>query len=317
LIDGENFFSVDTFDFQPYAFEVEAALREAYSKKTNIKRKWQQRLSRLNHARKQLEPVQGLITRLKHYHWTQRFIARHCLVAWGGQAVANLYPLAINHTTPLQPIYIWLINNIGLETTKQLAKRANNLLCPNCLIRCAPHRLNIPYQPEITFYGCRACTQSWDFLSISHLAWTPRGETQFRHAIGCPNSVWTPATHAMWEILDFLEEIHHIIGILDVAKPEEQVRHENSLWINWLHRRTLFDFDRVEILHSSDEEVERFAVQVGNDTDPFRKPGYQQISCVIEPGSQLSENTLRILRRTFGEVEPLSELKNTFQNDPI
>jgi hypothetical protein len=34
----------------------------------------------------------------------------------------------------------------------------------------------------------------------------------------------------------------------------------------------LFDFDRVEIQQATDEEVERFAVQVGNDTDELSDP---------------------------------------------
>lgn len=73
--------------------------------------------------------------------------------------------------------------------------------------------------------------------------------------------------------------------------------------INWLARRALFDFDWVEIVQATDEDVERFAMQVGNDTDPFRRPRYPNMHCVIGPDCNLSENTLRILHRTFGEVK--------------
>jgi len=48
--------------------------------------------------------------------------------------------------------------------------------------------------------------------------------------------------------------------------------------------------------------VERFAVQVGNDTDPFRRPRYRQMRCVVKPECNLSENTLRILDSVFGQV---------------
>ena len=57
------------------------------------------------------------------------------------------------------------------------------------------------------------------------------------------------------------------------------------------------------IVQASDEDVERFAVQIGNDTDGIRKPIYKDIRCTISPGCKLSENTLRILRRMIGQVE--------------
>src|SRR6185295_18517069 len=72
--------------------------------------------------------------------------------------------------------------------------------------------------------------------------------------------------------------------------------------VNWSATRKLFDFNAVEIVRATDEEVERFAVQVGNDTDPTRQPGYKEMQCVILPQCQLSENTWRILQRTFGQV---------------
>lgn len=72
---------------------------------------------------------------------------------------------------------------------------------------------------------------------------------------------------------------------------------------NWFTRRTLFDFDSIEITQATDEEVERFAVQVGNDTDPLRRSRYPQMRCTIGPDCQLSTNTLRILQSRFGQVE--------------
>ena len=62
-------------------------------------------------------------------------------------------------------------------------------------------------------------------------------------------------------------------------------------------------FDEVEIVQATDEDVERFAVQVGNDTDPKRKPRYQEMRCVVSPECRLSENSMRILERMFGAVE--------------
>ena len=93
------------------------------------------------------------------------------------------------------------------------------------------------------------------------------------------------------------------MAILDAEWTEDQAQQDGQLRVNWLTRRTLFDFDRVEIIQATDEDVERFVIQVGNDTDTFRQPRYKQMRCVVAPDCQLSENTWKILRSFFGQVE--------------
>jgi hypothetical protein len=93
-----------------------------------------------------------------------------------------------------------------------------------------------------------------------------------------------------------------VIAVLDSMLAAERAERAGTLRINWLVRRTLFHFDAVEIVRANDEEVERFAVQIGNDTDPVRQPHYQTMSCRVAPSCDLNENTWRILERTFGAV---------------
>ena len=90
--------------------------------------------------------------------------------------------------------------------------------------------------------------------------------------------------------------------ILDRSQDIRFIKREDEFWVNWLYHPELFDFDRVDILDATDEDVERFAVQVGNDTDEIRSPKYKQMHCVIAPTCELSDNTFRILQQTFGEV---------------
>jgi hypothetical protein len=82
----------------------------------------------------------------------------------------------------------------------------------------------------------------------------------------------------------------------------EQAKKDDVIVVNWLVRRELFDFSGVYINQASDEEVERFAVQIGNDTDEWRRRTYAQMRCLVAAEAHLSENTLRILRRTFAAV---------------
>jgi hypothetical protein len=70
----------------------------------------------------------------------------------------------------------------------------------------------------------------------------------------------------------------------------------------------LFDCDWVEINQATDEDIERFAVQLGNDTDPLRRPRYREMRCLVGPECHLSENTLRILKNMFGQVAGQEEV---------
>ena len=93
-----------------------------------------------------------------------------------------------------------------------------------------------------------------------------------------------------------------MVAVLDAGLGGEPLPRNGTICINWLARRELFDFHSVEIVRATDEDVERFAVQAGNDTDLARRPRFKQMRCVVAPTCALSENTLRILGRIFGEV---------------
>ncbi len=114
--------------------------------------------------------------------------------------------------------------------------------------------------PDLAYYGCRVCGQSRDLLE-----WP--GE---------------------------------VVAVLDKEMSEERAMVGNSLRVNWFVHHELFDFDRVEVVRASDEEVELFAVQVGNDTDPLRRARYPGMVCHVVDKCDLAENTRRILERVFG-----------------
>ena len=93
--------------------------------------------------------------------------------------------------------------------------------------------------------------------------------------------------------------IGKVIAVLDQSMSPAIAQEDHTLQVNWLLYRQLFDFDEIVIQQAGDEEVERFAVQVGNDTDPLRKPRYKKIPCTISASCDLSDNTKRILQRMF------------------
>jgi hypothetical protein len=171
--------------------------------------------------------------------------------------------LAASPTYPWQLTAQWLLRSIELETTARLYPLMESLVCPRCLVHCHAHWIDVPGVMPLVYYGCRNCGQSREFLE------------------------WTG----------------NIVTVLDTEMAEPFVEQDDTLRGNWFVLRTMFDCDRVDIIRTTDEDVERFAMQIGNDTDEVREARYKEMQCVIDPACELSKNTIRILQHMFGRVE--------------
>lgn len=102
------------------------------------------------------------------------------------------------------------------------------------------------------------------------------------------------------------QRFRRIIAVLDSTWAEETQRPgPDLLRVNWLRRKTLFDFDQVEIIQATDHQVEELVTMVEHDTDSWRRSRYRQMRCLVDPDCKLSENTVQMLRHTFGEVKNL------------
>jgi hypothetical protein len=243
---------------------VEAALQQACQNHNEAEDVWERRLRRLDKEKHKAIPVEQLIANLHHRHWLERFLARHVLLHRGGRAVAPLQSYLKNSRSGNRnKPAIWVLRSIGNETTLWFACAAKTLLCPDCVVRCSPIEIPLPSEDSLDYYGCRACGQAEEF------------------------TVWPG----------------EVVVVLDKNMTQAQAEQGNQLRVNWLQRRELFDFDWIEIVQASDEDVERFTVQAGNDTDEVRQPRYKNMKCVIGPACELSENTIRILEHTFGHTE--------------
>jgi hypothetical protein len=270
---------------RPPAAVVETALRHHATGKV-----WTKLFRDLEKQQKQPETAEALWAYLRQPNWNDHFLGRHTLVALGGEAIPHLLTKARDKTHPLRRTATWLIRSISHETHTRLAQQADRLLCPTCLTCCGPHMTTQPGSLTL-YYGCRTCGQSRE------LTYCPQG------VVAVLDRKWTKTPSQRGGLL------HRIFDWLATDSPrlEAQAQDDGLLRVNWLARRELFDFDRIEIIQATDEDVERFAVQVGNDTDPVREPRYPGMACSIGPECQLSENTLRVLRHTFGPVEEMAE----------
>ena len=199
------------------------------------------------------------------------------VVLLGGEAVPYLQKIATNDYHALQKVAVQLLHDIGRETSLRLSSQAEYLFCSNCLVCCGAHKVYPSWWQPITYYGCRSCGQSQEFFEF-------KGQ---------------------------------VTAVLNSQMVMERSQQNGILRVNWLTPRKLFDFDEVEIAQTTDEDVERFAVQVGNDTDPKRKPRYQKMRCVVSSECQLSENTMRILERMFGTVAVRGERDRDVDNHSL
>ncbi len=248
---------------RPSATEVEVALRQAGRAVSEGFSLWVVLLQTLSEMQEAPDPVQELIANLHDDDWQVRFLARHALVAVGGQAIPPLVNLANNRQELLWFTATWLLKSIEFETTARLYPYASRLLCPHCLVYCHANWANRSGRMPFVHYGCRACGQSREFLE-----WTGK-----------------------------------IVAVLDADMSEPYSQQKDVLRGNWLVYRSLIDCAEVEIINATDEDIERFTVQVGNDTDPLRMPNYEQMRCLIGCNCHPSKNAMRILQHQFGQVE--------------
>ena len=208
------------------------------------------------------QPTNELVYRLSIDRWSDQFIARYGLEYIGGKAVEPLQRFAEAQTN---------------QAVRRAALTVMNYIEEETSARLA----NVVDRLWCT--DCLVkCTRHRVRLSFVDTL-------SFYGCRACYQS----------ETFHYLDRVEIV---LDRDRKNEQIEAHNYLYVNWFERDSLFDFDRVRIIHATDEEVERFAVQVGNDTNPVRQARYRQMRCRVEPDCLLSENTLRILRNTFGRV---------------
>ncbi|MCB0212318.1 MAG: hypothetical protein KDJ52_23455, partial [Anaerolineae bacterium] len=223
---------------------------------------WQLTMDQLHTELQKLRSPTVLIGYLRSDDWMGRFIAPHVLVRLGSEPVEALLELANKPNHLLNKTARWILDSISHDTTTRLGDRADQLLCVDCLTYCDTYTEYVG-KKSLTYHGCRTCGQSWEFILCT---------------------------------------ARRVIAVFDENWHESYQENEGTVRVNYIVRNQLFDFDTVDIHQASDEVIERFAVRVGNDTDPVRQPRYKQMTCSIAPDCQLSKNTVRVLERTFGEV---------------
>ena len=203
----------------------------------------------------------------EHYQLAFRLLSKlatayPALVDLGGEVALRLEEIAAQSSTP-RPFIHELLKEIAKDTEARLGHQVDRLWCPRCQARFSTHQAKIANN---VFSN-----------TITY--------------IGC---------RLCRQSREY--EVGRVVAILDNQIEQPISESIGLVRVNWLALKQPFDFDRVEIRRASNEDVERFVMQIGNDTDPVRRPRYKTLRCVASSQNKLSQNSLRLLRRTFGEV---------------
>jgi hypothetical protein len=190
------------------------------------------------------------------------------IIVLGGEIVPLLHTIAVDEQHALRPVAIQWLCNIEAETEFRLGHQTSDFLCPSCLIRCAAHQIDISSMHSVKYYGCRSCGQSQEFMNHSG----------------------------------------PIIARLDNQMTTKILEQEEVLIVNWFAHQSVFDFDKIQIIRATDEEVERFVVNLGNNSDELQQSSYKKMNCVVLSACSLSDNTMRILKHRFGQIMILEDL---------
>ncbi len=148
------------------------------------------------------------------------------------------------------------------ELADVFAPRAHALYCGVCMTRFRWQRVEAPAVGTVSYLACRMCGKS---------------------------------AHA-------LRDVNLVVAVIDSAMAEPYRVDATTARVSVLRRDGPFDFDGVEIHRATDYDVERFCMQLGNDTDPARERTYREMLCQVWQAEQLSANTLNVLRSVFGRV---------------
>lgn len=96
--------------------------------------------------------------------------------------------------------------------------------------------------------------------------------------------------------------IRRVVVVLDNQGVWVESAHRGTLQVNWLAHRKPFDFDTVEVVSATDEEVEAFTNQMRFESEERIASRLLKMDCRVHVQCDLKDGTIRLLRLTFGKV---------------
>jgi hypothetical protein len=99
------------------------------------------------------------------------------------------------------------------------------------------------------------------------------------------------------------EGVKQVVAVMDDGSHSYPQQNNGTLRVNWLQRKEAFDFDEVEIINATDDEVEEFVRQTRFESEPRLQKRLHQMRCFVKAQCRFQRNnTMTILQQTFGDV---------------
>ena len=76
--------------------------------------------------------------------------------------------MAQNNRSSAHHSAIWLLHVLSKNTTKIYGHKISEILYPSCFAYFQGHKLSLPTLGKMTYYACRLCGQSREYLAISN-----------------------------------------------------------------------------------------------------------------------------------------------------
>jgi|GEM_PF-4758334 len=89
------------------------------------------------------------------------------------------------------------------------------------------------------------------------------------------------------------------ILMLDRSVSWKKLKKEDTFWVNGLQLDELCDFDALIVGVCSYEDIERFCIMIGNDSDDERVKKYRFIKYRLREGNTITEKGMTLLDRFF------------------
>ncbi|MEM7030494.1 MAG: hypothetical protein AAF629_13070 [Chloroflexota bacterium] len=249
----------------PSLTTVEVALQQRCETNDVAQDTWQPLLDSIAAKKSQGENPENLIADLNHDQWKKRFVARHTLLHLGGEAIPGLLQLVHSkEIIQLRQTAVWVLRNIGLETSHRIANQAKNLICLRCITHCKRHKVSLSRWETVSYYGCRSCHNSREII----------------------------------------ERPAKIIALLDSSLTNAPQATATIFRINWFQQKMILDFDAVEIQQASDQDIETFLLEIQNRQVSSGRSDFKKMACYVSSECHLADNTINLLHHTFGQVVP-------------
>jgi hypothetical protein len=248
---------------QPQMSKVRRALQQLAARPVAQSKDWREILGCIQTVQRDQDLPEMLALRLRSNRWEERFGAKFALAGIGSGAIDALLEASKAGDCKIRGSVAEVLRSIDHDARRILDNGATDMLCARCLVRCVIRPSGGSDGSDLLYYGCPECGQSGELIS---------GRTE-------------------------------LVAVLDRTMLHDCSAVGVELRVNWLIQRSIFDFDKVRIIHTSEEEVRRFLRQVARHRDRFSTATRKTIQCVVGSGLELSPETIQMLQEHFGDVQ--------------